>query len=73
MLRRRLRRTAPPYGVSVHRSLLDREVVDDLRSRVEVVMTWPVNDDDALAHVLDVGANGVITDEVDVLRRVVAL
>ena len=72
-LRRRLRREPPLYGVSVHRSLLDRQVVDELRSRVEVVMTWPVNDHAALAEVLDVGVNGVITDDDAVLRRVVAL
>jgi glycerophosphoryl diester phosphodiesterase len=71
-LRRRLRRGPVPYGVSVHRSLLDRDVVHDLRTRVEVVMTWPVNDDAALREVLDVGVNGVITDDDAVLRRVVA-
>lgn len=72
-LRRRLRRGPVPYGVSVHRSLLDRAVVDDLRRRVEVVMTWPVNDAQALQSVLDVGANAVITDDRAVLRSVVAL
>jgi hypothetical protein len=30
-----------PYGVSIHMSLLDRELVDELRCLVEVVMTWP--------------------------------
>ena len=71
-LLRRVRRGPAPYGVSVHRSLLDRSVVDLLRSRVDVVMTWPVNDAQALQEVLDVGVNGVITDERDVLRAVVA-
>ena len=72
-LRRRLASGPPPHGVSVHRSLLDREVVDEQRSRVEVVMTWPVNDDDALRSVLDLGVNAVITDEEHVLKQVVAL
>jgi len=72
-LRRRLASAPPPHGVSVHRSLLDRQVVDELRSRVAVVMTWPVNDDDALQTVLDLGVNAVITDDEHVLRQVVAL
>ncbi|HWH30734.1 MAG TPA: glycerophosphodiester phosphodiesterase [Mycobacteriales bacterium] len=71
-LRRRLRTGPPLYGVSVHRSLLEPRVVQELRRQVEVVMTWPVNDDDALERVLAAGVNGVITDEVDVLRSVVA-
>jgi hypothetical protein len=35
-------------------------------------MTWPVNDHQTLAQVLAVGANGVISDELDVLRTVVS-
>jgi glycerophosphoryl diester phosphodiesterase len=72
-LLRRLRHAPAPYGVSVHRSLLDRGVVAQLRSRVEVVMTWPVNDPVALEQVLDAGVNGVITDDAGVLARVVPL
>jgi glycerophosphoryl diester phosphodiesterase len=71
-LRARLRRGPVPHGVSVHRSLLTPGLVEELRSRVEVVMTWPVNDPDALRAVLDVGVNAVISDEADVLRAVVA-
>lgn len=58
------------HGVSVHRSLLDEEVVDRLRRRVEVVMTWPVNDAATLDAVLGLGVNGVISDERDVLAEV---
>jgi glycerophosphoryl diester phosphodiesterase len=53
-------------------SLLDRELVDELRALVEVVMTWPVNDGDALEQVLSVGVNGIISDELDVLRTVLS-
>ena len=34
-------------------------------------MTWPVNDDAALATVLSLGANGVISDEPDLLADLV--
>jgi glycerophosphoryl diester phosphodiesterase len=69
-LHRRLRRSAP-YGVSVHRSLLDAQVVAALHERVELVMTWPVNDAAALEDVLRLGVTGVITDDEAVLRAVV--
>ena len=71
-LRRRVRTARRPYGVSVHRSLLSSAVVDDLRARVDVVMTWGVNDHDLLREVADLGVNGVISDSPEVLRSVLA-
>ncbi len=67
-LRMRVRRAEPPYGVSLHRSLLSRALVAELHERVEVVMTWPVNDPGALEEVLALGVTGVISDEADILR-----
>jgi len=71
-LRRRLRARGPgaPYGVSVHASLLDEPVVAMLRCHVEVVMTWPVDDLATLDRVVGLGANGVITNEPDILAEV---
>lgn len=72
-LRRRLRGPErPPHGVSVHVSLLDEEVVAELAARVEVVMTWPVNDETTLDDVLSLGATGVISDEPHVLASLLA-
>lgn len=71
-LRRRLSRGPRPYGVSVHCSLLDRDVVRWLHEHVTVVMTWPVNDLDVLDHLLDIGVTGVISDEAHVLAEVKA-
>jgi glycerophosphoryl diester phosphodiesterase len=71
-LRRRVRRSAP-YGVSVHRSLLSPALVEELHERVERVLTWPVNDDEALEQVLRAGVSGVISDEREVLRSVLEL
>lgn len=72
-LRKRLRHGPAMYGVSIHRSLLEPEVVRELRSRVQLVMTWPVNDHEALDDVLARGVNGVITDDSGVLEAVVGL
>lgn len=60
----------PPYGVSVHASLLDRELVARLRRQVEVVMTWPVNDQPTLERVTALGVTAVISDEPAILREV---
>lgn len=74
MLTRRLRSGPAHHGVSVHRSLLTPEVVAELHRHVELVMTWPVNDPAALAEVSALSATGtvgVISDDDDVLRRII--
>jgi glycerophosphoryl diester phosphodiesterase len=71
-LQRRLAGARRPYGVSLHRSLLSAPVVAALRDQVEVVMTWGVDDTDVLTEVVDLGVNGVISNEAEVLRRVLA-
>jgi hypothetical protein len=71
----RVLRRSPCHGVSVHLSLLTPEVVAELHRHVELVMTWPVNDLVALDRVTGLAATGtvgVITDDDDVLARVLA-
>lgn len=70
-LRERVRRSRV-HGVSVHRSLLTSEIVAELRTSVELVMTWPINDLDLLQSTLAIGANGVISDEPAVLRALLS-
>ena len=72
-LRRRVRGGRRPYGVSLHRSLLTPSVVAELRERVELVLTWGVDDEATLDDVLARGVNGVISDSADVLAQVKAL
>lgn len=69
---RRLETGSPVHGVSVHRSLLDPEVVARLHQHVELVMTWPVNDLATLDATVAVGADGMISDEDEVLSTVLA-
>jgi glycerophosphoryl diester phosphodiesterase len=71
-LRQRVAGAPRVHGVSVHASLLDPETVEHLLGHVEVLMTWPVNDVATLDAVLAVGANGVISDEPDVLAELLA-
>ena len=63
----RLRDSDPPDGVSVHRSLLDRDTVNRLRRRVDLLMSWPINDLGWLDRIVDVGVTGVISDSPAVL------
>ena len=72
-LRRRVRGSRAPYGVSLHRSLLTPAVVAELRERVELVLTWGVNDEATLEYVLARGVNGVISDSAHILAQVTAL
>jgi len=71
-LQRRLRRGRAPYGVSLHGSLLTAPVVAELRASVALVMSWGVNDLATLERVASLGVNGIISDEPDVLRAVLA-
>lgn len=70
-LLRRLTSTDPPYGVSVHRSLLDATTVAELNRHVEVLMTWPVNDLPTLDRLLDIGVTGIISDEDAILAELI--
>jgi glycerophosphoryl diester phosphodiesterase len=75
-LRRRLAErphsAPPPYGVSVHWSLLAPGVVAELHRSVEVVMSWPVDDVVTLDRVLACGVTGVISDTTEVLADLVS-
>jgi glycerophosphoryl diester phosphodiesterase len=48
-------------GVSIHRKLLDRSVVADLRARADIVMTWPVETPAEARALAAWGVDGVIT------------
>jgi len=68
---RRLREI-PGSGISIHQRLLSPEVVGRLRERVPVVMTWPVNVEARMWELIEWGANGIISDRLDVLEALLA-
>jgi glycerophosphoryl diester phosphodiesterase len=70
-LRRRLQ-AAHAYGVSVQLGLLTPQVVDELRARTDVVMTWPVDTSAALTTARRLGVDGVISKNLDLLAQVLA-
>jgi glycerophosphoryl diester phosphodiesterase len=69
-LRTRLANGPRVHGVSLHRSLLTEGLVSELRDRVDVVMSWPVDDPETLHRTLAMGVNGIISNEPEVLAAV---
>ena len=61
----------PPAGLSVHRSLLDAATVTRLRQRVDLLMTWPVDDVTTLDRMVDIGVSGIISDSPQVLSELI--
>jgi hypothetical protein len=65
------RRSERLGGVSIHERLLDADVVRELSSVADLVMTWPVNTTDRAHTLLGWGVHGLITDRPDALVSIV--
>jgi glycerophosphoryl diester phosphodiesterase len=63
---------APVHGVSVRLSLLTPEVVADLHLGTDLVLAWPVDTPGALEQARRVGADGVISKNLGLLRGLLA-
>jgi len=55
-------------AISIHRKLLTPGVVAELCAEVPLVMSWPVNTEAHLRELQSWGVNGVISDNMDLLR-----
>jgi hypothetical protein len=60
-------------GLSIHRGLLNPDVVAELRRATDLVMVWPVDTEAALDHARWLGVTGVISKNLPILRRLGAL
>jgi glycerophosphoryl diester phosphodiesterase len=67
-LRRYLRTGSPPYGVSVHLSMLRPDVVDEIQSYGTKVLSWPVDDEASLTRAHALGLDGVITKDLGIVK-----
>jgi hypothetical protein len=56
-------------GISIHQKLLDRQRVDLVRSVSDLILTWPVNHPARARELLDLGVDGLITDEIQRLTQ----
>lgn len=60
------------HAVSVHQRLLTPEVIRVLKERARAVLTWPVNSEGPARRLLAWGVDGIISDDLDLLRRAVS-
>ena len=66
----RLGRLEQP-AVSIHQRLLDPPTIDAFKARSTSIITWPVNDDRCRDELVNWGVDGIISDDLDLLGRVV--
>jgi glycerophosphoryl diester phosphodiesterase len=64
---RSARTMAPGTGITIHRKLLDRFVVRELRAVTDLVMSWPVNELHTARVLQSWGVHGLISDQPEVL------
>jgi len=58
-------------AVSIHEQLLDPATVHALKERGTSIITWPINHDRRKDELLALGIDGIISDNLDLLRQVV--
>jgi glycerophosphoryl diester phosphodiesterase len=59
-------------GVAIHERLLDADTVTALRRHARTLLTWPVNGAERALALLELGVDGLITDDVDAVTAAVA-
>ncbi len=68
-------RTREPAGgaaISIHQRLLTEESVRSLKTIASTIITWPINDVERAHELAEWGVDGMISDEIEVLRAIVA-
>jgi glycerophosphoryl diester phosphodiesterase len=71
-LRRRLRAGHAPYGVSVHLSVLTPALVREIQGYGVLVLSWPVDDRPSLERARELGIDGAITKDLEIVKELVA-
>lgn len=61
-----------PATVSIHQRLLDPGTIRALKDAQAQLITWPVNDATRAEELLSSGVDGVISDDINLVRRLVA-
>lgn len=68
-LRRRLRTSPAPYGVSLHLSMLTPRLVDEIQSAGSLILSWPIDDAASLTRARALGIDGAITKDLGIVRE----
>jgi glycerophosphoryl diester phosphodiesterase len=64
----RIDRAAPPAGVSLRHTLINRDVVARFHDAGMRILAWTVNTEHRAHTVLELGVDGIISDDLDVLN-----
>ncbi len=59
-------------GISIHQRLLGPARISELRSLATPIITWPVNDAGLARRLVSWGVDGVISDDLGLVREIVA-
>jgi glycerophosphoryl diester phosphodiesterase len=70
---RRLLELRENDAICVRYGMLSADEVRDLKTKVALVSTWGINDDERLERVLEWGVDAIITDEVSIMRKIAAI
>ena len=54
------------YGIN----LLDKRNINYLKSNNQKVIAWTINDEDQMKMLINMGVNGIMTDNLSLLKRV---
>ncbi len=57
--------------VSIHLSLLTRDIVEQLHNNGFKVLTWTINDQKQALKYIDMGVDGIVTDRPDIVLKIV--
>ena len=64
--------TLPVSALFLHWELVSREVVDQLQAAGKQVFAWTINDAERMRDLVGMGAEGIISDDTQLLTQVLA-
>jgi glycerophosphoryl diester phosphodiesterase len=62
----------PVFACSIHRTLLTPAIVAEIRTKVEHVVTWPVDTPEQLSEARELGVTGITSKDIDLLKSLIA-
>jgi len=57
--------------VSIHLSLLNRRIIDQLHNAGFKVLTWTINDKNQAKQFIEMGVDGIVTDRPDIILKII--
>lgn len=58
-------------GSDYRANLMNKQVINDAHRKNMAVFYWTINDEDEMRHLINIGADGIITDRPDILIQII--